>query len=148
MPPKVSGFEPREVLEMNKLFTVVRSDLSAGARIAQTAHAVAAFATAHPEPFQAWALPEQRNVVCLEAPELELLLSRLQAAGVHCATFRETDLDGQLTAIACEERASKLLSSLPLAGRDPNRPTKAAPHGKPQFPRSRPTSGSATEQRS
>jgi hypothetical protein len=36
---------------------------------------------------------------------------------MRCAAFRETDLDGQLTAIACEERAAKLLSSLPLAGR-------------------------------
>jgi hypothetical protein len=114
---------------MNKLFTITRSDLPIGARIAQTAHAVAAFATAHPEPFTSWALPEQRNIVCLEAPELEPLLARLTVAGVRCATFHETDLDGQLTAIACEERAAKLLSSLPLAGRDPLRPTKAAPFG-------------------
>lgn len=102
---------------MNKLYTVTRSDLPTGARIAQTAHAVAAFATAHPEPFRAWALPEQRNVVCLEAPELDALLARLQSAGVRCALFRETDLGGQLTAIACEERGARLLSSLPLAGR-------------------------------
>lgn len=102
---------------MNRLYTITRSDLVAGAPIAQTGHAVAAFATAHPELFQAWALPEQRNIICLEAPEIELLLERLQAAGMRCAVFRETDLDGQLTAIACEERAAKLLSSLPLAGR-------------------------------
>jgi hypothetical protein len=104
---------------MNRLYTITRADLPLGSRIAQTAHAVAAFATAHPEPFNAWALPEQRNVVCLEAPEIEPLLERLLAAGVRCASFRETDLDGQLTAIACEEAGAKLLSSLPLAGRAP-----------------------------
>lgn len=102
---------------MNKLYTIVCAGLAAGAPIAQTAHAVAAFATAHPELFHAWALPEQRNIICLESPEIEQLLSRLLAAGIRCAVFRETDLGGQLTAIACEERAAKLLSSLPLAGR-------------------------------
>lgn len=104
---------------MNKLFTIVKAGLGAGAQIAQSCHAVAAFAAHHPEPFGAWALPEQRNIVCLESRELEPLLARLTAAGLRCAEFRETDLGGELTAIACEERAARLLSSLPLAGRLP-----------------------------
>jgi hypothetical protein len=119
---------------MNKLFTIVKSGLGAGAQIAQSCHAVAAFAAHHPDPFGAWALPEQRNIVCLEAPELELLLARLEGAGHRCAAFRETDLGGELTAIACEEAGAKLLSSLPLAGRDPNRPTKRAPLGYVSLP--------------
>lgn len=102
---------------MQKLYTVVRSDIPCGARVAQTGHAVAAFATAHPGPFHAWALPEQRNIICLEAPELEQLLATLQGAGVRCATFRETDMGDELTGIACGEEGAKLLSSLPLAGR-------------------------------
>jgi len=107
---------------MNKLYTIVRSDIPAGAQVAQTAHAVAAFASAHPDQFKAWAEPEQRNIVCLVAParaELESLLARLVAAGVACAAFRETDLGEELTGIACAEEAAKLLSSLPLAGRAP-----------------------------
>lgn len=104
---------------MNKLFTIVKVGLGAGAQIAQSCHALAAFAAHHPDQFNAWALPEQRNIVCLEAPELESLLARLRAAGHRCAEFRETDLGGELTAIACEEDASRLLSSLPLAGRAP-----------------------------
>jgi hypothetical protein len=110
---------------MNKLFTIVRSDIPAGAQVAQTAHAVAAFATAHPALFKAWAEPEQRNVVCLAAPTraaLEALLATLTAQGLECAAFRETDLDGELTAIACGESAAKQLSSLPLACR----PARAA----------------------
>jgi hypothetical protein len=102
---------------MNKLFIIVKTGLGAGAQIAQSCHAVAAFAAHHGEYFEAWALPEQRNIVCLEAPELEALLAKLVSAGIRCAAFRETDLDNELTALACEEAGAKLLSSLPLAGR-------------------------------
>lgn len=114
---------------MNKLYIIVPAKLSFGEQTAQTGHGVAAFAVAHTVQFLAWATPEQRNIVCLEAPGLEALLARLQAAGIKHAVFRETDLGGALTAIACEERAARLLSSLPKAGRDPLRPTKAAPFG-------------------
>jgi hypothetical protein len=114
---------------MNKLYIVTKSGIGAGAQIAQSCHAVAAFAAHHAEPFGAWALPEQRNIVCLEAPELEPLLAKLEGAGHRCAAFRETDLGGELTAIACEEAGAKLLSSLPLAGRNPLRPDKRAPFG-------------------
>jgi hypothetical protein len=112
---------------MNKLYTVTRSDLPAGAQLAQSCHALAAFASAHPESFRAWAEPEQRNIVCLAAPTraaLEQLLWTLQRDEARVAEFRETDLDGELTAIACGEEGAKLLSSLPLAGRA--RPAVAA----------------------
>jgi hypothetical protein len=122
---------------MNKLYTVVRADIPAGAQIAQTGHAVAAFAAEHPDAFAAWAKPEQRNIVCLAAPSrgaLEHLLATLTAAGVRVSAFRETDIDDELTGIACGEEGAKLLSSLPLAGRDPNRPTKDAPLGYVSLP--------------
>jgi hypothetical protein len=57
------------------------------------------------------------------------VLAKVQGGGIKHAVFRETDMGGTLTAIACEERAARLLSSLPKSGRDPFRPTKAAPHG-------------------
>lgn len=114
---------------MNKLYVIVPAKLAFGEQTAQTAHGVAAFAVAHTAQFLAWATPEQRNIVCLEAPDLETLLAKLQAADIKLATFRETDMGDALTAIACEERAARLLSSLPKAGRDPLRPTKAAPFG-------------------
>jgi hypothetical protein len=109
---------------MQKLYIITRSDLPCGAQIAQTGHAVAAFAAQHPESFKAWAQPEQRNIVCLVAPsrpELEQLLWRLKGQEARTAEFRETDLGGELTAIACGEEGAKLLSSLPLAGRAPRR---------------------------
>lgn len=114
---------------MNKLYVIVPAKLSFGEQTAQTGHGVAAFAVAHPDQFLAWATPEQRNIVCLEAPDLEALLVKLQASSIKLAVFRETDMGGKLTAIACEEAASRLLSSLPKAGRDPLRPTKTAPFG-------------------
>jgi hypothetical protein len=113
---------------MNKLFTITRADITSrrgDPRIAQTAHAVAAFATTHPEPFQAWALPEQRNIICLEVTDgdaLVVLLGLLYGAGLRVAEFRETDLGNELTAIAVEEAGAKWLSTLPLAGR----PARAA----------------------
>jgi hypothetical protein len=105
---------------LEKLYTVVRSDIPAGAQVAQSCHALAAFASHHPEAFQGWAEPEQRNIVCLAAPSkaaLELVLATLQQHGARCAEFRETDLGDELTGIACGEEGAKLLSSLPLAGR-------------------------------
>jgi hypothetical protein len=107
---------------MNKLYVVVRGDIPTGAQIAQTGHALAAFATGHPERFRAWAEPEQRNIVCLAAPSLgalETLLASLLAQGIPCAAFRETDLNDELTGFSCGDDAAKMLSSLPLAGREP-----------------------------
>lgn len=111
---------------MNKLYTIAPAHLDPGAQSAQGHHALAAFAVRHPELFLAWATPEQRNIVCLEAPDLPALLARLQAAGIRHATFHETDLDGELTGIACEEAGAKLLSSLPLVGSRLRRQQQAA----------------------
>ncbi len=102
---------------MEKLYVIVRSDLAPGAQIAQTAHAVAEFAIAHPVEFAAWA-SEQRNIVCLGIPgegALADLFSLAQAKHVRSARFREPDFDDELTAIALGDGADKLVSSLPLA---------------------------------
>lgn len=121
---------------MNKIFTVVRADIPAGAQIAQTGHALAAFATAYPDRFKAWAEPEQRNIVCLASPTraaLEALLASLLAQGIACAAFRETDLNDELTGFSCGEEAAKQLSSLPLAGRAA-RPAAPLAHSSPAYP--------------
>lgn len=119
---------------MNRLYVIVPAKLNFGEQTAQTGHGVAAFAVAHTDQFLAWATPEQRNIICLEAPDLEALLVKIQDASIKHATFRETDMGNALTAIACEEAAWRMLSSLPKAGRDPLRPTKAAPNGYVSIP--------------
>jgi hypothetical protein len=108
---------------MQKLFVIVRSDLQPGAQIAQTAHAVAEFAVAHPVEFGAWAT-EERNIVCLAIPSegaLADLFALAQSKQIHGAQFREPDFDDELTAIALGDGAEKLVSSLPLALRSPRK---------------------------
>jgi hypothetical protein len=108
---------------MEKLFVIVRSDLQPGAQIAQTAHALAEFALAHPAEFGAWAA-EQRNIVCLAIPNeaaLADLLSLAQSKHVRSARFREPDFGDELTAIALGEGAEKLVSCLPLALKAPRK---------------------------
>ena len=83
---------------------------------------VAASASAQqPELDAAWH-HGSNNLVCLSvADEAELLeLVRTAAAReVRCATFREPDFDGALTAVAFESAAKRFLSRLPLALRRP-----------------------------
>ena len=106
---------------MEKLYVIVRSDLAPGAQIAQSCHAVGAFALAHPETYRAW-LTGQSNIVCLNAPdenELAHLLYEAECRGISLAMFREPDFGESLTAIALGDGASKLTSRLPLALRAP-----------------------------
>lgn len=106
---------------MQKLYVIVRSDLAPGAQLAQSNHAVAEFAVAHHELFRDWAA-NQRNIVCLNIPNeaaLADLLLLAQAKSIPCASFREPDFDGELTAIALGSGADKIVSSLPLALRSP-----------------------------
>lgn len=102
---------------MDRLYVVTRSDLKPGAQLAQSCHAVASFAVAHPEAHRAWATGEA-NVVCLSAGdelELERLLEQAARAALPSAAFREPDLGGELTAIALAGDAARLVSTLPLA---------------------------------
>lgn len=106
---------------MEKLFIITRRDIEPGAQAAQLCHGLAAFAAAQPTRFAGWVLPQQRIVICLAAPStaaLEQLLERLKESRVPTAEFRETDLDDELTAVACAAEGSRLVSSLPLALRE------------------------------
>jgi hypothetical protein len=100
---------------MERLYIVVRRDLPAGAQAAQSCHALRAFVGAHPDLDRAWH-EAGGNLVCLSATDeraLEGLLA--EASGLATAAFREQDLGGELTAIALEARAKKILRPLPLA---------------------------------
>lgn len=102
---------------MNKLYIVLRADLSPGAKLAQAVHASDEFKAAHPELHRAW-YTGANNVAILEAPDevaLERLLDRAGRAALPLAPCREPDLDDSLTAVAIGDAAAKLVSSLPLA---------------------------------
>ena len=100
---------------MNRLYVVVRSDIGAGLQLAQACQAVAAFGSSFPGPFAAWHHGKS-NIVCLQARN-EVHLRELFAAlapDALSASFHEPDLDGAMTALACDKRP-KVWSSLPLA---------------------------------
>ncbi len=102
---------------MDRLYVVVRSDLPPGSQLAQSCHACGAYAATHTDDYLAWVRGES-NIVCLSASskdELEGLLAQAEARGIKSAAFREPDYAGELTAIALEEGARKIVSNLPLA---------------------------------
>lgn len=107
---------------MQRLYVVTRSDLAPGAQLAQSCHAVSAFAATFPEVHREWHANGQNLVVlaALDEKRLGNLLDSLEDVhGLSCAAFFEPDFGGQMTAIAVPGEAAKLLSSLPLALRTP-----------------------------
>lgn len=97
-----------------RLYTVCLSELPTGAKVAQTGHVVAEYAHARPDAFRAWKL-EGQYLICLQADDLVEVSNMLIANGHDLVHFFEPDLDGQMTAIAVDGSARKLLSSLRLA---------------------------------
>lgn len=97
-----------------KLFVVADAALPAGLKIAQTGHALVAWAIAHPEETRRWHR-ESNYLVCLQAPDLAAVIEKLDRKGVRYVPFREPDLNDQLTAIAVEPAGGQWLSHLRLA---------------------------------
>lgn len=107
----------------DKLFIVTRSDLPPGARAAQLAHAALAFAFEHSEIAKSWHL-NSNNIVLLEAKDeqaLHALGARAGAAKIAWTMFREPDFDNATTAIAIAPEGWRIVSSLPLALREPKK---------------------------
>lgn len=116
---------------MQKLYVVTRADLKPGAIVAQSCHAVSAFARVFPDAHADW-LDRGQNIVVLACRDEAALGALLDSFGDEilreCVTFQEPDLGHALTAFAVSDRAAKALSSLPLALREPRCPDcKEAP---------------------
>jgi hypothetical protein len=113
---------------MERLYVVTRQDLPPGAQLAQSCHAVSAFATAFPEEHRQWHVHGQ-NLVVLAVPDeraLEKLFELIGSQQRLPVPFYEPDFDDALTAFAVSDAAAKLLSSLPLALRPPKAAQAAA----------------------
>lgn len=113
---------------MDRLYVVTRSNLPPGAQLAQSCHAVSAFAARFPAEHRAWHEHGQNLVVLSVADESKLggLLDAIEDVdGIECAPFFEPDFADALTAFAVCGEAARRLSSLPLALRAP-REAKAA----------------------
>ena len=96
---------------MERLYVVVRSDLSTGLQLAQACHATRLFGQLFPSE------EVGENLVVLHAASKFELAHITERVGSLCrvAEFREPDLDNELTAIAFSGLARKLVSTLPLA---------------------------------
>ena len=90
--------------------------LKPGQQIAQCAHAVADFSIHHPQLFKEWH-DISNYICCLIAPDLEELEARCRKQGMSYTSFREPDLNNQLTAIAIEpsQLAKSIVRSYKLA---------------------------------
>ena len=84
------------------LVTIVRNDITNGQQLAQSIHAASEFAHKFPNQFNDW-MTNSQYVVSLSADNeqhLKEVLTKLEWFGAHVVTFREPDMDNQLTSIA------------------------------------------------
>jgi hypothetical protein len=94
-----------------KLYVVVRADLSAGQQAVQACHAVREFTQEFPD-------ERADTVVLLQVDDESSLSSMLHRAVDHGAryrAFREPDIGDALTAIAIAPEGRRLCRRLPLA---------------------------------
>lgn len=97
---------------MNKLYVIVRKDLTHSQRAVQAGHAVAEFCLY--SPFLRW---KNETLIYLGVKglrQLENLKRKLEYENIPFSIFREPDLDNEITAIAtdCESRYFKKINLL------------------------------------
>lgn len=78
-------------------------------------HAALKFAVAYPEVTRKWYDSSEILVFLAVPDENELIELGRDLSWFDLVWFREPDLDGQLTAVAVEPDAGRMLSYLPLA---------------------------------
>lgn len=101
----------------DKLYLVVRADLCPGQQAVQSVHAMRQFIAEHTGIEREW-FELSNHLALLSAPDEWSLLKLVREArqkGIRVSSFREPDRGNELTAIALEPRAKKLLRGFPLA---------------------------------
>jgi peptidyl-tRNA hydrolase len=104
-----------------KLYVVVRADLTPGQQMAQSIHAFREFGEAYPEIEKRWFV--RSNYICVlqvaNADELLELRAEASKRKMRSAWFLEPAFGYSITAIAFEptEEVSRFLADLPLAGK-------------------------------
>ena len=95
------------------LTVIVRKDLKAGYKVAQSCHAVADFAISHGEEFKEWQF-KSNYLCCLEASQfkIEKTISKLDELKIKYNVFEEPDIGNQVTAIAVEALPRELHKKL------------------------------------
>lgn len=101
----------------DKLYLVVRADLCPGQQAVQSVHAMRQFVAEHEGIEREW-FELSNHLALLAAPDEPSLMSLVRAAtrkGLRVSLFREPDRDNEVTAVALEPRAKRLLRGFPLA---------------------------------
>lgn len=105
---------------MDKLYVVVRGDMSIGYQMVQSAHAVAKFTIENPEISREWHEVSQYMAVLSVPNETTLLkfMGKAMERGITVSAFVEPDLNDEVTAVAFApgNHSRKLLANLRLAG--------------------------------
>ena len=86
---------------MNKMFILVRKDLGSPYKLVQGAHALAQYALENTQLFNEWG---NQTIVFLDVNDEKALhkwKDKLFYSDKVISTFREPDIDNQLTAISC-----------------------------------------------
>lgn len=87
-------------MKENKMYVIVRNDLSVAYRCVQGAHALAEYAIVNPRKFRKW---HNYTLIFLAVPNLITLKEmdrQLNQSRIDYVCFSEPDLDNQKTAIA------------------------------------------------
>lgn len=104
----------------DKLFLVVRGDLSPAQQAVQMGHALQEFNILHPEEAKSWH-GSSNHLAFLEVQDetaLEALLRRACERGIKVAEFREEDLGDSLTAVAVPPSGKSICRGLRKALQD------------------------------
>ena len=100
-----------------KLYVVVRGDLTPGPQAVQAMHSFRQFVHEHPERERRWFL-ESNHLALLSVPgprDLALLQREAALRGLPFSGFDEPDMGGERTSITLSPEARGLCARLPLA---------------------------------
>lgn len=100
----------------DKLYVLVRRDLSHGYQVAQAIHGRDEFSEAHPDIAKDWR-QRSNTVVALHVEDVTHLRTfhmKATTQGIPCAVFYEPDLGGEPTCLVLGPTGRRLARSLPL----------------------------------
>ena len=104
----------------DKLYILIREDLSPGAKLAQACHGMRQWSQDHPERDQQW-FQESNTVAILglkDSTHLRKIHKKAESLGIPHAIFHEPDMDNEPTCLVLGPAplTRKLTKNLPLAG--------------------------------
>lgn len=109
--------------QVYKLIIVTRQDLTPGYQATQATHAALLFAQEFPQIYEQWSKDPYLALLSVKnEQELTNLISKLEKSSIKFSTFREPDIDNQITSICIEpsDASRRITSSLPKMLRDFN----------------------------